>query len=217
MAIAFDTSVNQQTNGGGSTLTFAFTTTGTNRYLVVGAIIQGGATITDVSYGGVSMTQIASQSSANVSAGETSYLFGLANPASGSNNVVITGSGAATIAAVASSYTGAQQTDSSEASNTASGASGAVTVGVTTLTNNAWLVSFVRGQSALSASAGTTLRTTSGGLVMCDKGADLTPAGLYSVDLTTASNNNWAILAASLKPFGAGESQQALSLLGVGS
>lgn len=203
MAIAFDNSITQQTSdGSGNTLTFSFTTSGTNRYLLVAGIITGNNSITGITYGGVAMTQIATVDTSNVSGGQIAYMFGLANPASGANNVVCTGSATATLAFVASSYTGAQQTDTLEASGTATGASGTGTKSITTLTDNDWLVGWARGQSNASASTNTVFRPAdNAGMAMMDTNAAQTPAGSYSLNFTTASNNNWGIIVAALKPF----------------
>lgn len=205
MAIAYDTSVTQQTSdGSGSTLTFSFTTTGTNRYLLVGCLNTGYPTVTmtSVTYGGVAMTQIGLVDVGNVSGTQVEYLYGLANPASGANNIVLTASGTCTIAAVAASYTGAQQTTALEASGTATGASGTGTKSITTITNNAWLVGHARGQSNASASTSTTFRPAdNAGLAMMDSNADKTPAGSYSLNFTTSGNNNWGILVASIAPY----------------
>lgn len=204
MAIAFDTSVNQQTNGGTSSLTYSYTCTGANGCLVVAALIQSSQTITGITYAGSAMTQAASVSTTNVSAGETSYVFVLGAPATGANNVVITGSGAATIASVASSYTGAQSVSNVEASNTATGTGTNGTASVTTTTDNDWLVAYCRSNATVtSAGANTTLRGTPTALTMADSNAAQTPPGSFAQNFTAATGAQWGIIVVAIKPFAA--------------
>lgn len=216
MAIAFDNSIGQQTNAGTSSLTYTYTTSGTNRYLFVGAIIQSSQTISGITYAGVSMTQITSIPNDGVSANETAYLFGLANPTNGANNVVITGSGNATIASCASSYTGAQQTNSAEASNTATGNSGTATVSVTTITDNDWLVNFFRAQFSGTAGSNTTIRSAASSFNMTDSNGVQTPPGSFSQTVTGGSNS-WSMQCMALKASVAVTTNPAsyLTLLGV--
>ena len=197
-SIAFDNAITQQTNGGGNSLTFSYTTGGTNRYLFVGCLVQGGQAITGITYGGGAMTQINSLNTSNVSSNETSYLFGLAAPAVGSNNVVVTASGSATIACAASSYTGAQQTTAVEANNTVSSSGGTATVPITTATTNDWLVGFARMDSVPAVGSNTTNRGGSSLVDMMDTNGAQAPAGSHSMNYTGATNWNW--LAAALKP-----------------
>lgn len=201
MAIAFDATTDPGTHvGAGSSQTVAFTCTGTNRYLLVAVVLQGSQTCTGVTYNGVAMTQIQSISTAAIAAGETCYIFGLANPASGANNILASYSGAATNLVGASSFTGVKQTTTPEASNTNSGNSSAATVAVTTLTNNAWLIGFAR-QAGGTATAGTntTLRQTADTDMMDTNGPD-TPAGSFSLNWTPNTSKQWAALAASIPP-----------------
>lgn len=202
-AIAFDTSVNQQTNSGGAALTFSFTTTGTNRFLVVGDLVQSSATISSATYSAVTMTQAATVSTANVASGETSYIHVLGAPASGANNVVLTPSASATVAAVASSYSGAQQTSVVEASNTATGTGNSGTASVTTITDNDWLVAYLRANGTIStAGANTTFRGTPGGLGMSDSNAVQTPPGSFAQNFTaTGGTGEWGMIVIALKPF----------------
>lgn len=198
MAIAFDSNTPFVVNPGSDTI--SHTCTGTDRYLFVGILIQSGQSCTGVTYNGVSMTQLVSLSTNNVSANETIYLFGLANPASGTNNVVASFSGAGTRGFMASSFTGAKQTSSIDATNSGTGSSGTATVSVTTTSNNAWLVGYARGQSNVSAGSSTTLRGATDNVNMMDSNAAKTPAGSYSLNFTTASNNNWGSIVAALAP-----------------
>lgn len=137
--IAFDA----WTSGGAAstaTLTFSHTTTGSNRFLVVSARSEtGGDHISGITYAGTAMTRAIAKAWVPNN-NNWVYLYYLLNPASGANDVVVSGNGTNQISAGASSYTGATQSvapDTGFVSETASG-DRYVTVNVTTA--NSWLV-----------------------------------------------------------------------------
>lgn len=102
MAIVFDAA----TSNAGS-LTFAHAVgSGNNRILIVAVGLHNSGSISSVTYNGVSMTLAKSQNGT----WRLSQIYYLVNPASGSNNVVITGLCSYGIAAVAVSFTGVHQT-----------------------------------------------------------------------------------------------------------
>lgn len=104
MAIALDTTSGNN-GSAGTTVTFSHTCTGTDLMLVVFVAVQSGTP--SVTYNGVSMTQVAVESSGN----PLTYMFVLENPATGAHDVVVTkGSGVQT-GANAISFTGAQSYD----------------------------------------------------------------------------------------------------------
>jgi len=199
--IAFDNAITQQTSQGTNNLTFSYTTSGTNRYLFVGCVANGsGAAITNITYAGTPMTQINSLTAVGF-LNETDYLFGLAAPATGIHDMVVTTNTPSTIACAASSYTGAQQTTAVEASNTAQGQSGGTAiVSVTTITDNDWLVGFARMDGAPTAGPNTVNRGNSLFVDMMDTNGAQTPAGSHSMNYTGATDWNW--IAAALKPAG---------------
>lgn len=158
MAIAFDAA--QDGNKGTSdtaALTYAHTCA-VGAVLYVWAGVGSSRTVT-VTYGGVSMTQIASEAETN---GDIGYLFFLSNPASGANNIVITPSAATFINANSASYTGASTTAGQTHTIGANGSA------VTSLTNtinisdaNAWMAAACGLQRAPTASTGSVLRKSS--------------------------------------------------------
>lgn len=122
MAIAYGS---QQFNNGTSTaLTFSFTTSGSDRYLVVGFTAQDSGTgITGVTYAGVSMTKLTGPTSYGNAGGPSGnnriYMYGLTNPASGANNVVISSSSSVSMFCYTVYITGADQgTSNAVATNT---------------------------------------------------------------------------------------------------
>ncbi len=116
--VAFDstTSVAQRVTGASPTITLAHTSAGANRVLVVGVSINisnnTGATVSGVTYQGVALTL----SGAHNDAGNTRRveLWYLINPATGSNNVIVTlnlpgGTGTLGVVVGATTLTGADQ------------------------------------------------------------------------------------------------------------
>lgn len=200
-AIAFvrtSTTVNPASN------TVSFDATATNGYLVVQTLKQSSQTVTGVTYNGVAMTQLNTMQ--GNTAAETLYLWGLAAPTTGTNNIVVSDSGAGTLIVDASLYSGAQQTTAVEATSTNSGTNAtSASVSVTTLTDNAWLVGYFRANSAeggFTAGSNTVIRTDAaeGTRQLADSGADQTPAGSHSLNATMALAANWEAMAFSLKP-----------------
>jgi hypothetical protein len=137
MPIAFN-SASQASQASGTTLTFSHTTAGSDRFLIVSA--YGGAdgtNITGMTYAGVAMTFIAkAQYPANNSYVHVYYLI---NPASGANNVVISYSPNARMAAVATSYTGVRQSGQPDAFNTKTQAgASSITQTLTVVATGSW-------------------------------------------------------------------------------
>jgi len=146
----------------GSSGTIAHTTAGSDRILFVG-IGSGGITNTDeitgVTYAGVSMTRIA-VSSNSTSAGLT-YLYYLVAPASGTNNIVISSSGASLWSVAAVTYNGASQTGVPDSFHIAATAGDvpALNNSTTVVGSNAWLVGVWTNSGCVgTASTGATLR-----------------------------------------------------------
>jgi hypothetical protein len=180
--IAFDANTPSEINPTSDTI--SHTCTGTDGYLVVGVLIQSSQTCTGVTYNGVAMTQLTTVSANNVSGGETDYLFGLANPDTGANDVVASFSGAGNRGLMATSFTGVAQANSVDVTNTGTGASGTATVSVTTTVDNDWLVGYARGQSNTTASTNTTMRGAASNINMMDSNGEQTPTGSKSVSYT---------------------------------
>ena len=187
MAIAYDTF----TNGGFSsstTHTYSHTCTGSDRILFVQAFIAENIDkITGVTYNGVAMDLV---NKGTPLGARYNYLFVLAAPASGANNVVITCSSSSTPGGNSTSYTGANQTGQPDASQSQLVTGTTITNTVTTVADNCWAVLVAIGAPS-AASTNTTFRGangTFGDAKMFDNNADITPAGDYT--MTTTSNNS---------------------------
>ena len=199
MAIARD-NITASSTTTGATLTFSHTNTA-GTILWVGVVSYNGTdVITGVTYNGVSMTRaLAIAQGANGYV----YLYYLASPATGANDVVVSQSASVTIQAVAASYTGASTTGIPDTSNTATGTSGSSTVSVTTVADNCWGVGVTWTNRTNSDG---TLGAIIGGLTsqfsMFDSNSSLTPAGSKVFDITMFSSSSWAIGVSTFKPIG---------------
>ena len=107
MAVALAGGVGLSSVSPATSLTFAYSTSGSNRYLTVSVIIDSSSTVTGVTYNGVAMTNLVSIRNTG---GHIVYIWGLVAPATGSNNVVVTASSSTTIGAGAIAFTGVNQT-----------------------------------------------------------------------------------------------------------
>lgn len=133
MAIAFDTSTQATSADTDLTLTWSHTCTGSNLYLVV-FVSQSQGTDVSCKYNGVSMTSLAITS--------RGVLYGLANPATGANNIVYTRSGSPStqgIIGLAASYTGCSSSQPDSFVSNVTGAS-PLTVSTTVVASNCWLI-----------------------------------------------------------------------------
>lgn len=204
MAIAFDNASSGNSTSS-ATLTFSLTVgSGSNRALWVGVLVNTTtATISSFNYAGVAMSPTGQTP---LRSNQSLFLYYLANPASGTNNIVITMSTTVSeMHGCAASYTGAAQTGIPDAGTSTSVGSGTTnTLTLSTVANNAWMVGIFRNDSAGNGTAGTgtTQRTFSAGQVSFDdSGGALTPAGSHSIQETWAGSANNYALGASFAPF----------------
>jgi len=218
MAIAFDAS----SSGSGVTtsLTYAHTCTGSNRYLAVAMNNNtASATITAITYAGVSMGT-AVDALVNSGANTYLYMFNLVAPASGANNVVITASPSTNINSISLSFTGAKQTNQPDAHGTVTSSisSGAdQTKAITTVAANAWMIAFGHGAGdPVTAGTGTTSRATSGNAMFGTYSSNpiVTPAST-SMSMTNSGFGTLSVtmLALSLSPAVASATAQPAFLL----
>ncbi len=197
MAIAFDAKTDATVGSSVTSLTFAHTCTGSNRALLV-AWSGNIADVSGVTYAGVAMTQI--QTGTNVADGDQ-LLYGLLNPASGSNNVVISFNTTTTVVAEAASYTGVKQSanfSNKTVANVTAGTS--ITGTLTVAVNNSWLAAFVRNNTSNNvAGANTTIRTTANSRSMIDtNSAQATGSRSMTVTYTVG---NACMLITEMEPF----------------
>lgn len=188
MAIAFDNA----TDGGavGTTVTISHVVTGDSNFLVVGVVggnISDGDLVTGVTYNGTSMSLISKQAPHN-SIDRWNYLFTLTAPDTGTHDVVMSASSSIFMGGHIVSYTGVLQTGQPEVDAlTTAAAETSQAPGLTTITDNSWLVSYERSSQTSSAGSGTIKRNSDATASVFDSNAALTPAGSHNLNMTAAS------------------------------
>jgi hypothetical protein len=190
MAVTFDAATNA-----GSVLTFNHTCTGTNRYLVVCVLFASATiTVTGVTYNTVAMASIGTQIASN---NNRVTLFGLVAPATGTNSVAITLSGASPgMANGAMSFTGADQTQTTPVGVGATGTSTTPTSGAVTGVIGDMLFDGLACPNAITVAGGGTLGWTDG----AGDGQQYKQANGSSQTCSwTAASTTWASVAAVVK------------------
>lgn len=187
MAITLDGSAKSGTTWVTGTITFSLTNTAGD-YVIV-AIRANSDSITGVTYAAVTMTQLGKVNRG----GSWFYFYGLAAPATGANNVVVSVSGSENRWAAAESLLGVKQTSPLDTSNSATSASSPNTVSVTSTVAGVWLAGIAQGGGSLGAGTDTTLRQDGTGdtdTVLLDSNAAKGAAGSYSLACTHAASGN---------------------------
>lgn len=206
MAIGFDVYTLGVT-GSGTSLTYAHTTSGSDRGLVIGVIgAQAGTgdVVTGVTYAGVAMTKLQTIApGANNGSDRYRYLFYLANPALGTNNVVISASATTFLQGDTGSYTGTKQTGQPDSTNKATQVSGSssFSVSTTVVAPNCWLVAFVSEATGvnISAGAGTTNRNPPAVVAFSDSNGTV-GTGSQSLAWTSVASGSWGGMILSMAP-----------------
>jgi hypothetical protein len=204
--ITYDNSKDGGNNGGSTTsLTYSYTVgSGPNRLLVVNLIGDTSADdISSVTYAGTPMTRIGKvQASSN----NWQYLYYLLNPASGSNNVVITAGSPHYLISQAASWYNVKQSAQPDAftTNTAAATSTSITTSLATVAPGALVVQGLWAYGHLAAGAGATPILTDTALdgagIFVSSGSPVTPSG--PVTMTTISDGTTApgVVMASFAP-----------------
>lgn len=206
MAIALDTSASSSASSTTSH-SFSYTCTGSDLLLWVYIIFfQTSDVLSTITYNGVAMTQVGTQSSAG--AGTRLYSYVLANPATGAHNVSCTWSGTDSPQFRVASYTGCKQTGIPDASLTFDDEADANgdTESVTSIADNCWHICGWGNSSCSTwnAGSGSTLRQASSCIGLFDSNGPKTPAGSYSMSVNlTAGTTKWYGVMASFAPVAA--------------
>lgn len=210
VGIAFDAASNSGYQAATSSATWNHTCTGSTRYLLVGvSMLSVAQTVSGITYNGIALTFIGSQSS--VSGAARTELWGLIAPATGTNVVSVTLTGAIAWTGNASSYTGVHQTSPTESWNSAQatnvGAADA-TVNITTVADNAWVVDVIAtDDAAITVGAGQTQTgnvTGAGGSGAMSYEGPKTPAGAVTMSWTdVGALATWVVGGIALRPVAA--------------
>lgn len=157
-AIALDTSLAQQVTTATS-LTYSYTTTGTNPITFIGTTGGTANDFTSLTYNSVASSDAGSTVGTDGFYSNLRYVYGV----TGAQNVVVTFGSSQTIVSMTSSFTGATQ-GAAEVTNTNTGASGtSSTCTVTTTTANDWIVGYARSiGGSMTAGTATTIRVAGG-------------------------------------------------------
>lgn len=201
MAIARDSILGEQVRSAGSTFSYNFTNVAGN-YLIIGVVVEFNDMV-NISYGGVAMTRLAQVLA--TAGGRDIVLYGLANPATGTNSVDAVNMNAAGnfTRFFTASYSGVSLTSNPEVSTyERADAVTTLTGTVTILSDNDWLIGFGTNEnSSLAAGSNTSLVTSTTTYGLIDTNAAQTPVGSYSMTVTGAAGaNGSAIIVAAFKP-----------------
>lgn len=204
MAIAFLTGANGGAVSGTSGANFPFDSgsTGSDRYLIVGLGYGPALTFTSVTYAGSPMTLLTPTPADVSGGGERLWIYGLVNPATGTNNLVATMSDGGTYGGwegAIAVYTGAPGAGGTPA--VVSSQTSPVILTMTTPSDNNWLVGFVRnGAGNNTAGANTTMRGSAYPISIADTNAAQSPAGSYSLNVSWTGGGTAGGLAIALSP-----------------
>lgn len=153
MVIAFDAfSTGNDLEPGTSPLTWTHTCSGSDRLLLV--IGKGNGVVTSITYNGVSLTKLASAADSSYG---TLEIWGLLNPASGSNTVQVNWTGSQFVSMGSVSYTGVAQSGlpDATASNTNQTSVTSIATSITVVKAQCWIVAATICQGGFTITAGT--------------------------------------------------------------
>jgi hypothetical protein len=202
MAIAYDAaSSNAATT---NSLNVSHTTTGSDIVMVI--FVKAYTTsdvVTGVKYNSVSATLVRKIQDG---ASRWSYMYILANPATGTNTLNVTTSSSVGLGAIVGTYTGCETSGIPDSSAQGGNSGTNWTMTTTTVADNSWLVGVWGGANTPTPSTGTTQRKYQGGaadqMYFYDSDSEKTPAGSHTLSGTqnTATTSVWIVV--SLAPAG---------------
>ncbi len=192
--------------------TAAFDATGSNLLIVsiTGDTIVGSDDIASVTYAGVSAQLATSLAGSPTGLHRKVYLYYLSNPATGSNNVVVTANNTHYLGPMAAVYSGAGSSGAipgATAASLDSSANDTYASSITTAPDRAWVMLFAnngQGPPIPTCTLGATIRTY--GVLyedkaICDSNGPVTPPQSYSMTATIANSASFqAHLMASFGP-----------------
>lgn len=201
MAIARDSSTfDEQT---GTSATVSHTVSGSDTVLFVGFSTSStsGDIATGVTYNAVSMTQVVKVDT--VITGRFTYIYGLLNPATGANDVVISISESKTIRSASVSYTGVDQgqtlTDITDTDQAGTGTT--TTINMTTTSDNSWGFMVVKADNGtIAAGSGTTLIGVTSGTSVGAFEKDFGTSGAETMNATQNGNGNTNAVSVAFTP-----------------
>lgn len=198
-ALAFDATSTANT-ASATSVTFAHTTTGSDRVLIVGASWRDGfplAVCTGITYNGVAMTALGDHKSGTLGI----CMYALVAPATGANNVVITMDNAPNrLVGGAVSFTGANQSTPTGTYAEADGASTVPSVDVSSATGEIVVDTLAFGDASATVGSGQTQRWQVNDADDFYTGAGSTEAGATTVTMSWSTGfGTWVIGGVSVK------------------
>jgi hypothetical protein len=204
--ITYDNAADGGNNGGSTTsLTYSYTVgTGANRLLVVNLIGDTSAdNISSVTYAGAPMTLLGKlQAPSN----NFQYVYYLLNPASGSNNIVITAGTAHYLISEAASWYNVQQSAQPDAVTTNTALTGAtsMTTSLTTVANGALVVqglwSYGHPEAGPGADSLVIDAAIGGAGIFASTASPVSPAGNVSMTTISDGTQSSGVIMASFAP-----------------
>lgn len=213
MAVARDTASAAQSFGGGSSLSWSHTASGSDRYVRVSAGFTGfsSTTVSAITYGGNAMTLVANVTNTSGwgGAGGFCYIWGYVAPSTSSQTVSLTLSAGSNAGAAGSvSYTGVDQTTPSgdavtgQGDSSFSAASVTVTDGATGDMVSDCITINAGGVSALTGLKTEAFKAQDSGYYGAAQ--DASGAASVTMDWSWTGNNSYAMAAAAIKQVGGG-------------
>lgn len=190
MAIAYDNSLGTQSGIGVTPFTFAYTTGGgSDRFMVIYTFPSQGGTVTSLTYNGVGATQL-STGTGTIGVGSY-YIHYLVAPATGANNITISGTNTGRYIVRVATYTGVDQTSPINTSQSGSGTGNFTSTFATTI-DNCWKVMCAEEwQNGGTLVAGTNSTQRAGGIIgIFDTNGAITPAGSSAMSISVASGGD---------------------------
>lgn len=210
--ISFDAAVDGLNNGGTtSSLTWNHTVTGSHPFLQVclmGDTITGGHDdITSITYNGQAMTLAAKYTGANSFFNRYTYAYFLVNAPTGTHAISVTSTATHYLLGVSGSYTGTSGTQPDNTATFPASGNTTFTTSITTVANNAWVITCDGGNLTNAPSMGCTLRVVGAQFnepSIFDSNAAVSPPGSNSCSTNTnVINSNDVHIMMSIAPFGA--------------
>jgi hypothetical protein len=183
MPITLDNADSNRYSAVASSLTYSFTRASGSGVLFVSCVATSDNSITGVTYGGQSMTLMASQS---MGSGATLYLWRLRNPVlSGAQNVVVSASGSSTILATSISFSG----DTHDAVNANAAQANALTLANSlSVQDQSWCV-LAAGGLGYNVTAGTGTTATTSLNPLTGRNGPRSGAGTTSMSVNTVGGD----------------------------
>lgn len=201
-AIARDTSGKATSTG--TTSTVALTLSASATVLIAAAWIRQTDTVTGVTWNGVSMTEIPTNSPQTFTQGATTFtmhLYEMFSPATGTHNLTVSASSNAgnALDILGVSYTGTSLT--LDNSTKAGGTNSPISATLTPVGSGAWTILFADNEdSAVAASTGSTLIQNSHGGGIFDSNGIVSGATTMQATYTHSSSNWGAIMVSIAAP-----------------